>query len=375
MEAVGVTGAVHASMELDLAEGESLVPAWAGTPVEEIDSVYLGLRHLSVKVTGFSAGAQAGGLCQMAWFEGFSASDFDAFEERKWGSHAFNRERLEVKLKLTALGNELSQRLPDSFLGLEMGLTEERPSIFNQHKVRDLTLFFFRDDKERRALGGILDKARSIAEIVNDPAAHHRHIIMGVRVGYAGVEAGLWLHRDAWVDWKNAVQRCREHWERDKLGEIIQDLPESIRYGRREGLLADVVPAKEVRPEEILEGFKDAQPWTVFGEDFKRGDPLPGSGEFGGKLAGLFAALAPLHSFIGWRRDNDYHELKEAIKEQKEKVTMRFKSLKPGDQVRVLKGLAAGHLGVVDSLERKGVVKVRLGAMLVSLKIEELGSP
>jgi transcription antitermination factor NusG len=311
----------------------------------------------------------------MTSFEGFSASDFDVFEEKKWGSHAFNRERLEVKLKLTSLGNELKEYLPDRLSGLEMGMTEGRPSIFNQHKVQDLTLFFFRNEKERRALGGILDRTKSIADIVQDPAAHHRHIIMGVRVGYSGVEAGLWLHRDAWVDWKNAVQRCGEHWERNKLSEVIEDLPESIRYGRGQGLSADAVPSKEVKPEEILGGFGNAEPWTVFGERFGRDDPVLGSGELSGKLVGLFAALVSLYSFIGWRRDNDFHELKEAIKEQKEKATMRFKSFEPGDQVRVLKGLASGHLGVVDSLERKGVVKVRLGTMVVSLKIEELGKP
>jgi hypothetical protein len=311
----------------------------------------------------------------MASFEGFSVSDFDAFEEKKWASNAFNRERLEVKLKLAALGNELDQELSDGLKGLEKGLTEERPSIFNQHRVQDLTLFFFRDEKERRALGGILDKAKSIADIVQDPAAHHRHITMGVRVGHRGVEAGLWLHRDAWVDWKNVVQRCSEHWEREKLGEVVGDLPGSIRYGRGRGLSADSSPAKDVKPEEILEGFQNAQPWTVFGEGFEREDPVLGSGELTRRVAGLFSSLVPLHSFISWRRDNDFHKLKEVIKEQQEKANMGFKSLKPGDPVRVLKGLATGHVGVVDSLERKGVVKVRLGAMVVSLKIEELGKP
>lgn len=311
----------------------------------------------------------------MASFEGFSASDFDAFEEKKWGSNAFNRERLEVKLKLTALGNELKAKFPDGFSELEMGMTEERPSIFNQHQVKYLTLFFFRNEKERRALGGIMDKAKSIADILHDPAAHHRHIIIGVRVGLQGVEAGLWLHKDAWVDWKNVVQRCSEHWERGKLGEVVEDLPESIRFGRGAGLAADAQPAKKVAPDEILGGFGDAEPWTVFGEGFERGDPVLGSDELTGKLTGLFGALVPLHKFIGWRRDNDFHELKEVIKEHKEKVTRKFKSLKKGDSVRVLKGLAAGHVGVVDSIERKGVVKVRLGTMLVSLQIEELGKP
>jgi transcription antitermination factor NusG len=198
---------------------------------------------------------------------------------------------------------------------------------------------------------------------------------MGVRVGHQGLEAGLWLHKDAWVDWKNVVQRCREHWERDKLGEVVEDLPESVRFGRGAGLAADAVPAKQVASDEILGGFENAEPWTVFGESFDRGDPLLESEELTGRLAGLFAALVPLHEFIGWRRDNDFHELKEVIKEQKEKAVRKFKSLKKGDSVRVLKGLAAGHVGVVDSIERKGVVKVRLGAMVVSLRIEELGKP
>jgi len=311
----------------------------------------------------------------MASFEGFSAPDFDAFEEKKWGSHAFNRERLEVKLKLTALGNELKGEFREGLPELQMGLTEERPSIFNQHQVRDLTLFFFRNEKERRALGGILDKAKSIADIVQDTAAHHRHINIGVRVGHQGLEAGLWLHQDAWVDWKNVVQRCSEHWEHDKLGEVVEDLPGSIRFGRGSGLAADAPPAKEVEPDEILGGFEDAGPWTVFGESFDRGDPLLQSGDLTGKLAGLIAALVPLYEFIGWRRDNDFHQLKKVIKEQKEKAVRKFKSLQKGDSVRVLKGLAAGHVGVVDSIERKGVVKVRLGTMLVSLRIEELGKP
>jgi len=311
----------------------------------------------------------------MASFEGFSGSDFDAFEEKKWGSNAFNRERLEVKLKLSALGNELKGEFQEGLPELQMGLTEERPSIFNQHRVNDLTLFFFRNEKERRALGGILDKAKSIADIVQDTAAHHRHINMGVRVGHQGLEAGLWLHKDAWVDWKNVVQRCSEHWERDKLGEVVEDLPESIRFGRGAGLATDAPPAKQVPPDEILGGFENADPWTVFGDSFDRGDPRLQSGDLTGELAGLFAALVPLYDFIGWRRDNDFHQLKEVIKEQKEKAVRKFKSLQKGDSVRVLKGLAAGHVGVVDSIERKGVVKVRLGAMLVSLRIEELGKP
>ena len=61
LEAVGVAGAVHMAVGLYLAEGEGLVPARTGALAEEIDSVDLGLRHCVVQITGFRAGAQAGG--------------------------------------------------------------------------------------------------------------------------------------------------------------------------------------------------------------------------------------------------------------------------------------------------------------------------
>jgi hypothetical protein len=47
---------------LDLAESQGFVPARAGTLAEEVDPVNLGLRHRIVKVNGFRAEAQAGGL-------------------------------------------------------------------------------------------------------------------------------------------------------------------------------------------------------------------------------------------------------------------------------------------------------------------------
>ena len=81
----------------------------------------------------------------MSPFSGFTPENFDAFAEEKWASHAYNRERLEVKLSLTSLGKAcelgILQTLPD----LEMGLTEERPSIFNQHKVKAQSVFFLRN--------------------------------------------------------------------------------------------------------------------------------------------------------------------------------------------------------------------------------------
>jgi hypothetical protein len=55
LEAVGVAGAIHAAVELDLMEGEGLVPARAGALAEEINPVNLGLRHGTIQGTEFRA--------------------------------------------------------------------------------------------------------------------------------------------------------------------------------------------------------------------------------------------------------------------------------------------------------------------------------
>ena len=80
----------------------------------------------------------------------------------------------------------------------------------------------------------------------------------------------------------------------------------------------------------------------------------------------------PLYEFIAWSRDNDHHELKEALREQKQKAEKQFKQLGVGDRVRIVRGLASGKIGIIDSIEKKGVVKVRIGMLVMSSKMEEL---
>jgi hypothetical protein len=311
----------------------------------------------------------------MSPFEGFTAADFDAFAEPKWASNAFNLERLEVKLKLTSLGKSICERAQDWLAGQEMGLTEERPSIFNQHRVSDLTLFFFRNLEARKQLSAILDKAKSIADNLSDPAPHHRHIVLGLRLEQAGAQAGLFLHRDAWIDWKNAVQRCQGYGEPERLTGILQNLPPSVRFGQGKRLQAEAAPANACGCAELLSGFEQAEPWTLFGEFFERDDQRLSDGALVDHLAGLFQALAPLHAFIGWSRQNDFHNLKGVIRQQQEKAQRHFKSLGVGDDVRITKGLAAGRVGVVEEIENRGVVKVRIGLLVMTVKMADLIQP
>jgi len=308
----------------------------------------------------------------MTPFEGFSAADFDAFEERKWASHAFNRERLEAKLRLTALGRALEAGLGAELAGLELGLTDERPSVFNQQRVSHLCLYFYRDSSQRAALDAILDRSRSLEQNLLDSAPHHRHLALGLRLDRGGLTTGLWLHRDAWVDWKNAVERCKKYGEGDRLGILLQALPEEILLGHGEDLPPGAPAARDVSVDALLAGLGEASPFTVIGLRLDRSDPALAGAALDERLLGPLRPLLPLLRFIAWSSQNDHHQVRAVIQDHKEKVEKRFRELRPGHEVRIARGLAAGRIGVVESIERKGTVKLRLGPVLLSVKLEDL---
>ncbi len=311
----------------------------------------------------------------MSPFEGFDNKDFDAFSESKWKSNAFNLERLEVKLKLSSLGKIIEEQLGEKLSSLEMDISEERPSIFNQHKVSHLTLFFYRDLAARKQVGSLLDKSRSIADNVMDAAPYHRHISLCVRVGQGGVECGMFIHKNSWLDWKNALERCKTYGETDRLAAILADLDSSTVDSTGEGLTEESRPVSEIDVASFISGLESADPYTVVGNVFARDDDLVHQAGFAQKLIDVFRSLLPLFRFIAWSRENDFHDLKDAIKEQQHKAQRKFSSIEVGDKVRIVNGIAAGRLGVVDAIEKKGVVKVRMGLLVMNLKIEDLVQP
>ncbi len=310
----------------------------------------------------------------MGEFEGFSAADFAAFDEAKWGSHAFNRERLEVKLKLQSLGKALLLRLASELSGQEMGITEERPSVFNHQRVRDMTLFFLRDEKARRVLDGILDRRRSIAENLSDPALNHRHIYLGARVFSGGMRGGLFLHRDAWADIENLLRRLKELYEGEKLSALLASVPESIRFGHT-GATGEPPPACAVRVDALIEILRDCPEELAFFTDLPAADPRlcgPGAVEW---LTGIFQALAPLRAYIAWRKDNDFFALAKTLQQEEKKAELGFTGIKAGDAVRIKTGVAAGRVGRVEALERKGLLKVRVGQLVVAVQVEDVSRP
>ena len=95
-------------------------------------------------------------------FPGFTAADFDAYQPKKWKSNVFNRERLDVKQKLVALGRELQGAMlaPDgSPLAVEPSV--EHPALWNHKQVEAQHLYFSRNEGARKELDAIIDRAAS----------------------------------------------------------------------------------------------------------------------------------------------------------------------------------------------------------------------
>src|SRR6187399_440481 len=103
-------------------------------------------------------------------FTGLGASDFDAYLPAKWRSNVYNRERLEVKQRLWALAPSLATALlgPDG-APLTAAASVEHPALFNQKQVEAQHLYFSRGEAARRELDAIIDRARGVASLLEDP--------------------------------------------------------------------------------------------------------------------------------------------------------------------------------------------------------------
>ncbi len=142
----------------------------------------------------------------------------------------FNRERLEVKQKLLALGKEVSLTAGDgSPLAVEASV--EHPALWNHKQVEAQHVFFSRNEGARKELDRIIDRARPMSAMLEDPTPLRNHLFLSVTIDHTGVEYAVKLHPDARVDRQNLERKLGEHWEREKLIGLVRELGEGWRIG------------------------------------------------------------------------------------------------------------------------------------------------
>ncbi|HMU40484.1 MAG TPA: hypothetical protein PKE31_15860 [Pseudomonadota bacterium] len=310
-------------------------------------------------------------------FVGLTQNDFACYEPRKWKSNVFNRERLEVRQKLLALGQAVSGSLlgPDG-APLFLEASVEHPAIWNHKQVEHQSIYFSRPEAARKQLDGFIDRQKPMASLLDDPTPQRNHLFLGVTVSHESLEVVLKIHPDALVDRQNLERKLEEHYEAERFLGLLQDLDPAFSIGVLP-VLHPVTPDFSMeRLAEIVGTLPSAGGLAVPGQPvhmFALTRSLPAK-----EAAGLspseqqafvqttLLALLPLYRFVVWTRENDFVSMAEVL--DKEKVVRRQRGLQKGDRVRVVRGMLTGKEGVVAEADAKGHLKVVVGKL--ALKID-----
>jgi len=305
-------------------------------------------------------------------FTGFTDEDFDAYAPPKWSSNVYTRNRLEVKQKLLQLGREVGGSLTAADSSpLACDASVEYPALWNHKQVDAQHLYFWRSPSARREIDGILDRARSLASLVEDPSPQRSHLFLAVSVTNEHVAVALKLHPDARVDRQNLERKCEDFFARERLCHLVRALGRGWEIGVTAGERVAAESLGDDALRSLLAAFAAGSGhWLEVSRRYPRDDAAPRGPEFGAAVRDDLTALLPLYQFVAWSRDNDFVSIREAL--QKEKQTRLTKGLARNDRVRIVRGVLAGKEGVVQEFDAKGGIKLLVGKMAVKVDADDV---
>jgi hypothetical protein len=302
-------------------------------------------------------------------FAGFVDSDFDAYQQRKWSSNLFNRERLEVKQKLLALAPALTSALSAAGVQLSAEASVEHPALWNGKRVESQHVYFVRGGDARRALELELVRARGLAAQLRDPSPLRDHVVLAVSIDARQVEVGLRLDADARVDRQNLEQRLLSPWDRLRFVEQVAALgPDHQLAVVAEPRVA--LPCPELddrRLTEVLGALGRARPgeYLFLGRVFARDDVRVHQPDFGQLIQDTLVRLSSVYTMAAWARTNDAVAFADTVREEKQ--VRRQRGLAKNDRVKILSGVFAGQAGLVQEVDAKGQLKVLVGKLAVKM--------
>ncbi|MFO0630587.1 MAG: hypothetical protein U0325_33855 [Polyangiales bacterium] len=246
-------------------------------------------------------------------FAGLQDSDLDAYLPARAGSNLSTRPRLEVKQRLLSLTSALTDAAKAAGVALELRASDERPSIWNQHRVTAQWLWLWRDAEARRHLEAVLEQGRTLAATLTDPTPFVRHAFLALKVDAEGVEVSLRVHPDATVDLQNLRARAADPLKRAELlqalwsaGDLVLEVPGAPSTSARD--------VDGVRLQASLDALRDAsQVWTLRALKVSRADVVARGAALGDDLVAAFARLLPLYRLVAWSADNDLVRVESAV--------------------------------------------------------------
>ncbi len=309
-------------------------------------------------------------------FSGFSAADFDAYQAKKWKSNVFNRERLEVKQKLAELGREVAGGLTAADGSpLLCEASAEHPALWNHKQVEAQSLYFSRNEGARKELDRIIDRSRPMSAMLDDPSPQRNHLFLSITIDEQRVELAVKLHPDASVDRQNLERKLTEHWEKERLLDLLRALPDGYRVGVTGGTMTSAQAIDEEGLKTLLvELGRPEAPgrthWLVVERSLPRADATAAGAAIVAAARRELAALLPIYHFVAWTRDNDFVSMREMLKQEKREKAQR--GLAKNDRVRIVRGVFAGRNGVVQEIDAKGALRVQVGTVAVKLAADDV---
>jgi hypothetical protein len=309
-------------------------------------------------------------------FSGFTNSHFDAYRKEKWRSRAFNLERMAVKEQLGALGSVLAGALDTAGDGaLEVELSAEYPALCNQKQVDAQHLYFTRPRAVRSDIERVVDRARGMASVIEDPSPQRSHVVLIASVAVDHVFAGLKLHRDAAVDRQNLDKQLADATRGRELVELVAALPADIDMGIDAMCVKPAAACSLEHVRTLIERLNapllpGQSRWLTIGRRIARDQAIALGPDLAGHIERVLVAVLPIYRYVAWSRDNDHIAMAEQMRERAAAAAQR--GLSKNDTVRVIAGVFAGRTGVVQEIDGKGMVKVLIGSVPIKLRADAL---
>ena len=165
-----------------------------------------------------------------------SARDFDAYAAEKATSNAYSRPRLEVKQRALAWARVVVARLAALGLAVDAHGSDEHPSLRNKKHVDCQWVFFSRDAAARDELEHLLDRGRSLSDVIDAPSPYDRHAFLALRLDAHAVEVCFAVPSEARVDLDNLRARLDAAAGGDgviatELVQALAALPDEFTFG------------------------------------------------------------------------------------------------------------------------------------------------
>ncbi len=241
----------------------------------------------------------------MTQFPALSDADFDAYLAARATSNTFVRARIPVKERMLELGRALAARAASRGLALEVGASDERPSVWNKKSVTCQWVFLWRDRAARAELERATDRPAGLSAALLDPTPYDKHAFLAVYLDADRFEVCLRLHRDAWADVKSAQRRLETETGRETIGATLAALPEGfvVSVIGGESLPARACDVAQLR--RLLDDAVTRGSWLSIGRSMPRAEAIAAGTSVGESAAESFDVLLPAYRALAWSPDDD----------------------------------------------------------------------